>query len=271
MASGSTSMAWTCSAPLSASWIACRPLPQPTSRQLAPRPMRSPKRWRQTRNEAWAGHEDLAVARRGPGRRAGTASARRVDPRLGGRRAGAPELVGTPLVATRRPRPCPGQGRARRGDLVGPDAAAAPDQLGPLLAPAQGDARERRLIGVVVDVPAVAREVAEVRVDPERQVREVAQVGEHPVDVVGRDAAQQQRADAELLEAPRPAPERVALRAAPVLAVDAAQAVAAAAERQPHRQPEGHQRLDRRVERRAHDGQALDERGRPAARRPARG
>jgi hypothetical protein len=94
--------------------------------------------------------------------------------------------------------------------------------------------------------------------DPERQVREVAQVGEHPVDVVGRDAAQQQRADAELLEAPRAASEGVALRAAPVLPVDAAQAVAAAAERQPHRQPDGHERRDGRVERRAHDREALD-------------
>ena len=58
-------------------------------------------------------------------------------------------------------------------------------------------------------------------------------------------------ADAHLLEAARGAPEGVALRAAPVLAVDAAQPVAAAPEGQPHRQAGRQQPLDRGVERRA--------------------
>ena len=48
--------------------------------------------------------------------------------------------------------------------------------------------------------------------------------------MVGRDAVDEQRADAHLLEAPRGAAELVALGPAPVLAVDAAHAVAAAAE-----------------------------------------
>jgi hypothetical protein len=96
-------------------------------------------------------------------------------------------------------------------------------------------------------------------VDAERQIGEVAQVREHPVDVVGRDAAEQQGAHAELLEPAHRAPEGVALRAAPVLAVDAAQAVAAAPEGQPHGQADGRQRLDRRVQRGADDGEALDD------------
>ena len=98
----------------------------------------------------------------------------RVDPRLGRRHADAAEHVGPPFVATRRPWPRPGQRGTCRADLFGPDAAAAPDELGALLAPAQRHARELGGAGVVVDVPAVAREVAEARVDSERQVREVA-------------------------------------------------------------------------------------------------
>ena len=49
---------------------------------------------------------------------------------------------------------------------------------------------------------------------------------------------------AELVQAPGGAAELVALRAAPVLAEDAAHAVAAAAEARPHRDPGGHERLD---------------------------
>jgi hypothetical protein len=96
-------------------------------------------------------------------------------------------------------------------------------------------------------------------VDAERQVGEVAQVREHPVDVVGRDAAEQQGAHAELLEPAHGAAEGVALRAAPVLAVDATQPVATAPEGQPHGRAELHQRLDRRVQRGADDREALDD------------
>jgi hypothetical protein len=95
-------------------------------------------------------------------------------------------------------------------------------------------------------------------VDAERQVGELTQVREHPVDVVGRDAAEQQGADAEVLEAPHRAPEGVALRPAPVLSVHPAQTVATAPEREPHGQADRHQRLDRRVQRGADDGEPLD-------------
>ena len=68
--------------------------------------------------------------------------------------------------------------------------------------------------------------------------------GSMPGHVVGRQAVDEQRPHAELLEAPRRAAELVALRAAPVLAEDAAHAVAAAAEADPDRDAGGHQRLD---------------------------
>ena len=80
------------------------------------------------------------------------------------------------------------------------------------------------------------RVVAEVRVDAERQVGEVAEPRQHPLDVVGRQAVDQQRLDAELLEPLRSPAEEVALGPAPVLAVHAADAVAAAAEAEPHGQ-----------------------------------
>ena len=54
--------------------------------------------------------------------------------------------------------------------------------------------------------------------------------------MVGRDAVDQQRADAHLLEPPGRAPEQVALGPAPVLAEDAAQPVPAAPEAEPHRE-----------------------------------
>ena len=57
-------------------------------------------------------------------------------------------------------------------------------------------------------------------------------------------AVDEQRADAQLLEAAGGAAEGVALRRAPVLAVDAADAVPAAAEREPDREPGLEQQLD---------------------------
>ena len=62
--------------------------------------------------------------------------------------------------------------------------------------------------------------------------------------MVDRQAVDQERADAHVLEAPRRAPEEVALGRAPVLAEDAADAVAAAAEREPDRQAELEEELD---------------------------
>ena len=105
---------------------------------------------------------------------------------------------------------------AHGGDVLRAGAAAAADELRALLAPAAG--QPRVLLPADPGVaPAVVREVAEVGIDAERQVGEVAQVRDHAVDVVGRDAVDQQRPHAELLEAERRAAERVALRAAPVL------------------------------------------------------
>ena len=108
-----------------------------------------------------------------------------IDPRLGRRRADAAELVGPPFASTRQPRPRPVQRRSGSTDLLGPHPAAPADELRALLAPAERHARELRLIGVAVELPAVAREVAAVGVDAERQVGEVAQVGQRPGDVVG--------------------------------------------------------------------------------------
>ena len=68
--------------------------------------------------------------------------------------------------------------------------------------------------------------------------------GSMPGHVVGRQAVDEQGAHAELVQAPGGAAELVALGAAPVLAEDAAHAVAAAAEARPHRDPGGHERLD---------------------------
>ena len=148
---------------------------------------------------------------------------------------------------------------ARRRDVRRADAAAAADDLRSLLAPAQ---RHRRVLGAAdarLEAPARVRVVAEVRIHAERQVGEVAQVGHHPVDVVGRDAVDHQRADAHLLEAGGRAAERVALGPAPVLPVDAAQAVPAAPERQPDRKPGVEQRLDRGEQRRPHDRERLEQ------------
>ena len=140
-----------------------------------------------------------------------------------------------------------------------PRAAAAADDLRALLAPAERHPRVLRAADAGVEAPARVGEVAEVGIDAERQVGEVAQVGDHPLDVVGRDAVDEQRADAHLLEAARGAAELVALRAAPVLAVDAAHAVAAAPERQPHRQADPDELLDRLEQRGSQDGQRLDQ------------
>ena len=97
----------------------------------------------------------------------------------------------------------------------------------------------------LVEAPLAAAEVTEVRIDAERQAREVAQPREHPANVLDRKAVDEQRPDAHLLEAPRGAAEEIALGRAPVLAVDTADSVSAAAEREPHRQPGLEQQLDR--------------------------
>jgi hypothetical protein len=143
--------------------------------------------------------------------------------------------------------------------MLGTDPAAAADDLRTLLPPAQRAPRVLRATDVALVTPTRGGQVAEVRVDAERQIREVPQPGDHPLDVVGRDAVDQQRPHAELLEAQRGATERVALRPAPVLAVNAADTVTTATEARPHRQPGRHQRLDRRVCRVAHERERLEQ------------
>ena len=134
--------------------------------------------------------------------------------------------------------------RPRAGDVLGPRAAAAADDLGALLAPVGGQLAVLLAVDGLVEAPAVVGEVAEVGIDAERQVGEVAQPRQHARHVVGRQAVDEQGAHAELVQAPRGAAELVALRAAPVLAEDAAHAVAAAAEAGPHRDARRHERLD---------------------------
>ena len=124
------------------------------------------------------------------------------------------------------------------------DAAAAAHDLRALLAPGGGQLRVLLAADALVGGPAGLGVVAEVRVDAERQVGEVAQPGEHPVHVVRRDAVDEQGAHAHLLEAAGGAPEQVPLGAAPVLPEDTAEAVTAAAEAEPHGQPGGERGLD---------------------------
>ena len=112
--------------------------------------------------------------------------------------------------------------------------------------PRQCDAQVGVLVAVdgAVEAPAVGRVVAEVRIDAERQVGEVAQPREHPGHVVGRQAVDEQRPDPDLLEVVDGAAELVALGPAPVLAEHAADAVPAAAEADPDGDPALHERLD---------------------------
>ena len=146
-----------------------------------------------------------------------------------------------------------GERGAERGDVVARDAAAAADDLRALVAPAERELGVGLGADRVVEAPALAGQVAEVRVDAERQLGEVAQPRDDAGHVIDRQAVDQQRLDAHLLEAPRGAAEEVALGRAPVLAVDAAHAVAAAAVREPHGQARLEQQLDHLVGRRLAD------------------
>jgi len=135
-------------------------------------------------------------------------------------------------------------GLANRGDVLGPRAAAAADDLRALGPPVRRHLGELPAVDGAVEAPAVGRVVAEVRIDAERQVREVPQPREHPGHVVGRQAVDEQRPDPDLLEVVDGAAELIALRAAPMLAEHAAHAVAAAAEADPDGDPALHERLD---------------------------
>ena len=143
-----------------------------------------------------------------------------------------------------RPGFVPASRVAHRGDVRGRRAAAASDDLGALLAPACRELRVLPRPDALVESPAPVGEVAEVRVDAEREIGEVAEPGQHPGDVVRRQAVDEQRADTQILEPPGRPAEEIAFGPAPVLAVDTAHAVAAASERQPH----GNARLERRLD-----------------------
>ena len=268
-ARSSMSIARTCDAPLSASWTPSSPVPQPMSRQrwwapiavlveMAPGHQAADRRDDDARVRDEVGERqrvDRPPAPVGPCRRA----RRLVAEQSSGSGSDAP-LAGRGLL----------EQLACRLDVGGADAAAAADDLRSLLAPAQRHRRVLLAADAGLEAPALVGVVAEVGIDAERQVGEVAQVGDHPVDVVRRDAVDHQGVDPELLELRRGASERVALGAAPVLPVDAAQAVPAAAKRQPHGKPGVQQRPDRLQERRPHDRQRLeqDEVGRFAREQP---
>ena len=145
---------------------------------------------------------------------------------------GRPAVRGECLVLARAglreapvARACSGERGARRADALGSDTAAAADDLRPLLAPGERQIGVVRLQAAGLVAPAGRREVSEVRIGAERQVGEVAQPRQHSGHMVRRDAVDQQRSDAELLEAARGAPEGIALRPAPMLPVDAAVSV----------------------------------------------
>ena len=125
------------------------------------------------------------------------------------------------------------QGAASCRDVLGARPAAAADDLCPFGAPAQRHLRVLASADLLLGLPAGAGVVAEVGVHAQRQVGEVTQVRHHPVDVVGRDAVDQQGADTDLLEPACGTPEGVAFGAAPVLPVYAAQSMGTAAERDP--------------------------------------
>ena len=143
--------------------------------------------------------------------------------------------------------------------MLGTRSAAAADDLRALGAPATSQLPVLETADLGLDPPAAARVVAEVRIHPQRHVGEVAQVGDHPVDVIRRNAVSQQRRDAHLLKPARGAPKRVALGPAPMLTVDPAQAMQAAAERQPHRDLQPDQRLHHPEQRRRDHRQRLQQ------------
>ena len=253
------SMAWTWAAPLRASWTVSSPLPDPMSRQRWWAPTPSRYRYFQMRKLPWVGTNTPSSTSI-----SGMSSGNISRPRGSAHDGGSRRLPLLPFSVVRTAgRSWPGLVSASAARAAwrcsGPHAAAAADHLGPLGAPAQ------RQLGVLLALdagllaPARRRQVAEVRVDAEREVGEVAQPGEHPGDVVGGDAVDGQRAHAHLLKAPGGAAEGVALGAAPVLAIDPADAVPAAPEAQPHRDPGVQQGLDGGVGGAAHQRQGLEQ------------
>ena len=143
----SMSIACTCSAPLRASSMASIPVPQPMSRQRLPSPMWFWKRYFQTRKLPWVGtktpgSQTISGISSGYRRRPRSSVHGRSDGWRG--EAGVQRAVGR-AVGGLGHGPRAGRhvahARARAGDVLGPGAAAAADDLGALLAPARPPSR----------------------------------------------------------------------------------------------------------------------------------
>ncbi len=245
------SIACTWEAPFRASCVASRPVPQPTSRQRAPSPIPWVYRCFQIRKLPGGRHEHVGLDDQLGHRQRIQAPAALVEPRLElyalAQRGGA-GLIGR--SRRRRWRACARAGCRRGASWPRRCGAGRTPQQPPMMsAPSSrqrgGQLGELVAADAVVERPARLGVVAEVRVDAQRQVGEVPQPGQHSRDVVGRDAVDEQRRHAHLLEAAGGAAEEVALGAAPVLAEHAAETVPAAAEAEPDRVAAVHQRLHR--------------------------
>ena len=114
----------------------------------------------------------------------------------------------------------------------------------PSLSPLERQVGIGARVDPLVEPPEPTREVAEVRIDAERQVGEVAQPAHHPGHMVDGEAVDQEGVDAHLLEATGRPAEEVALGRTPMLAVDAANTVPAAPEREPDRQSQFEEAFD---------------------------
>ena len=248
------------------------PLPQPTSRQRWPAPTCSRNRWRQTRKLPCVGTKTPGVADRCRGTAAGRASRPRASVQAA--RDGPRRGAGEPVSRRRRGRGarpgsvCSSAAFARRDVLAGRRRSSRRRSARPRRATAAPCCAYSALADVAVEAPAGVGEVAEVGVDAERQVGEVAQP---------RRACPPTWSGGMQLSSSAPTPISSKRRAArpnaspsgpaPVLAEDAAHALAAAAEAEPHRQPRVEQPLDRRVGRRRARATASRAGSGPAARR----
>ena len=146
--------------------------------------------------------------------------------------------VGIPVcrVAHRRERPRAGQRFGHRCDVGRPHPAAAAEDASTLRPPDQRHVGVFRRADGLVEAPGRIDVAAEVRIDAEWQVGKVGQPGQRAGHAVHRQAVDEQRADANLLEFGGETTEVVALRIAPQLAVNSANAVATAAKTDPHGQ-----------------------------------
>ena len=203
------------------------------SRQRRPSPTRSRQRYFQTSRLAWLGTttpSSTPISGNGSGK--SPRPARSLQRGGAGAGASASSWLGAPAGAIRRwpGRVSPRARTAAAATCSGPTPQQPPMICAPSSRQASASSAKSPACDGALVAPAGRGQIPEVGVDAEREVGEVAQPREHPGGVVGRDAVDQQRGGAELLEAARGAAEGVALGTAPVLAVDAADAVAAAPE-----------------------------------------